>query len=88
MLRAAREVETGSGGGLIEAALDAVRDARPEQVLVGARNAAVQNDPPLLFVGRREAQALERDRHEQDVALAGEASFRVPHRVEGIDRSR
>src|SRR5579864_1955362 len=77
-------IDTAGGRSLIESPLYAIRDAWPEEVFVGARNTAIENDPPLLRVRLRKAQALERDRHEQHVTLAGEASFGVPHGVERL----
>src|SRR5579885_1993252 len=74
--------QAGQGRGLVESPLDAVGDARPEDVFVGARNAAVQDDPPLLDVGVGEAQAFEWDRDQHNVAAPGQAPLGTPHRVE------
>src|SRR6267143_1428505 len=74
------ERETGRGGGLVEASLDAVGDARPKQVLVGARDAAVQNNAPLLLAGVGKPQALKRNRHQYQIAATGQASLGPPHR--------
>src|SRR4051812_7552295 len=75
-------IESGCGRRLVEASLDAVGDARPEKIFVGARDTAVENDAPLLQIGAGETQALERDAHQQHVTLAGEAGFGVPDCVE------
>ena len=78
-----RHLESGRRGRLIEAALNAIGDAGPEQVFVGAGNAAVENNPPLLRVGVGKAQALERYGHEQEISLSSEAAFGVPHGIKG-----
>ena len=64
--------------------MNAIGNARPEQVFVRSRDAAVQNDSPLLRVGGGKAQALEGNRHQQHVTFASEAAFGVPHRIEGL----
>src|SRR5438445_6421406 len=44
-------LDTSRRCGLVEASLDPIRNARPENVLVSARDTAVQNDAPLLLIG-------------------------------------
>src|SRR5215470_1912943 len=75
-------VDPGGGRSLIEPPLDAIGDSRPKQILIGARNAAVQNDPPLLFVIPGEPQALKGNFHEQQVALVRKPAFGIPNRIE------
>src|SRR4030081_3611824 len=74
-------VPTGGSGGLVEAPLNAVGNARPEQILVSTRNGAVQNDAPLLRASVGEAQALEGNRNQDQVATAGQSAFGAPHCV-------
>src|SRR5260370_21867069 len=74
-------LQAGRGRSLVETSLDANGNARPEQVFVGARDGAVQNQAPLLLVGVGEAQALEGNRHQNKVASFGEMSLGAPHRV-------
>ncbi len=76
--------QPGHGGGLVHASLDAVGNPRPEQVFAGARNPAVQNDAPRLLRVGGEAQALERDGHQDEIAARGELGVGAPHRVERI----
>src|SRR6202034_955624 len=52
--------ETGQSSSLTEPALDPLRDVRPERILSLPRNAAVEDDSPLLHISRRKAQALKR----------------------------
>src|ERR1700680_3904099 len=75
------EREPGRGRGLVETPLDAVGDTWPEQVLIGARDAAVQNNAPLLPSGVGKAQALKRNCHQYKVAAIGQASLGPPDRV-------
>src|SRR5437870_989121 len=71
------------GGSLIKAALDTVRDPRPEQIFVRAGNGAVENETPFLLVRIGEAQALEWNRYQHQVTTVGEPPVRVP---DGIER--
>ena len=59
------------GRSLAEAAFDLVGNVRPEGVLGLAHDAAIQDDSPLLLLGRRKAQALEGNRHPHDEAVFG-----------------
>ena len=77
-----RQVEAGDGCSLIEASLNAIGNPRPEQIFIGARDTSIQNDAPLLIVTFRKTQALERNRDQQDITLAGEPALGVPHGVE------
>jgi len=76
-------LEANRSGSLIESSLNADRDTGPEQVFIGARDAAVQNDSPFLCVGSGKAQALEGNGHEHHVTPLGKASLRMP---DGIER--
>ena len=75
-------------GGLVEAPLNAVGNSRPEHVFVGARDAAIQNDAPLLLVRFGEAQALEWDRDQGKVAAPGQVVLRsaTPYRKKNRNR--
>ena len=74
--------ETGQSSSLTEPALDPLRDVRPERIFSLPRNAAVEDDSPLLHISRRKAQALEGNRHQHDESLARGFAVRIPHRVE------
>src|SRR5690349_13717984 len=71
-------------GGLAKAALDFVGNMRPKCVFGFARDAAVENDSPLLDLLRGEAETLERDGDPDDKTAAGDSSARIP---DGIERS-
>src|SRR5207247_5399598 len=55
-------------GCLVEAPLNAVRNARPEQIFVRTWDGTVEDDAPTLLSARRKTEALERDRHQYDIA--------------------
>src|ERR1700687_1605409 len=53
----------------------------PEGIFGFPRDAAIQNDSPLLLLGARKAKAFERNRHPNDVTVSGDFAARIPHRV-------
>src|SRR5262252_2240578 len=65
-------------GGLAKAALDLVGNMRPECVFGFARDAAVENDSPLLDLLRGKAETLERNGDPDDKTAAGDSSARIP----------
>src|SRR3974390_2976038 len=70
------------GRRLPQTSLNLVGNVRPEGIFRLARNATIQNDSPFLLLRRREAQALEGNRHLHDEALLGYFAARVPYRIE------
>src|ERR1700686_3962701 len=54
----------------------------PEGIFGFPRDAAIQNDSPLLLLGAGKAKALEGNRHPYDIAMAGDLAARIPDRVE------
>ena len=63
-------------------AADRVCDARPERLLVVGRDAAHQRDAPRPALGRRESEALERNREGHDIAEVRQAALRLPDGIE------
>ena len=69
---------------LLADAADPTRDVGPERRLVGARDDAGHRDAPRLLRGSAEAEGLERDGEQHDVAVGREAPLRPPERVVGV----
>ena len=68
-------------GRLPEAGGDSRRAGGPVHLLVLARDRAVEEDAPLLRVGRRKAQASKRNLEQDHVAVLGSRRLRAPHCV-------
>ena len=59
-----------------------MRNLRPERVFIFANNPPIQDDSPGLLLGRREAQALERDCDPRHKALRSQPALRIPQGIE------
>ena len=71
---------------LAEAAFNPVRNVGPESVFSVTGDAAIEDEAPLLMLIRGKAQALERNRHPNYKAAAGDFSSGIPNGVErGIE---
>src|SRR5260370_1161958 len=68
---------------VIQPALNVAGDMRIEAVVIVVRHNPLKQDAPGLLRCVREAQALERDRHESYVAFGSHFACGVPDRIPG-----
>src|SRR6267143_5749696 len=78
-----RDVFQAAGRGeLLRQICHALRDVRPVVVFALAQNRAIERDAPGLLRLVGEAQALERNREENNVAVLGDAPAVAPESIE------
>ena len=63
---------------------DLVRDERPERSLIVGRDNARQGDAPRLETVSREADAVEGNIDQDDIAPGRQPAFRPPNRIETV----